>query len=172
VEDPKYARGLVKREVTRVLSPGTLLEDSFFCKASGRRAATTFWRRFVPIKTDALRAVAHRHLNRRVSRRRSDCRCRVVKATPSRCRQLQAAKSMTEYSANGSLGTDGSTRRSLPQSADQTPLAADESQLRWAKVREELLRFCTLRTSGAASTARVRRLLANAAIARCAPHRF
>jgi DNA mismatch repair protein MutS len=29
VEDPKYARGLVKREVTRVLSPGTLLEDSF-----------------------------------------------------------------------------------------------------------------------------------------------
>src|SRR5687768_2585769 len=29
VEDPKYARGLVKREVTRVLSPGTLVEDSF-----------------------------------------------------------------------------------------------------------------------------------------------
>jgi len=29
VEDPKYARGLVKREVVRVLSPGTILEDSF-----------------------------------------------------------------------------------------------------------------------------------------------
>ena len=28
-EDPKYARGLVKREVVRVLSPGTVLEDSF-----------------------------------------------------------------------------------------------------------------------------------------------
>src|SRR5687768_11428927 len=25
VEDPKYARGLVKRDITRVLSPGTLL---------------------------------------------------------------------------------------------------------------------------------------------------
>ena len=29
VEDPKYARGLVKREITRVLSPGTVLEEAF-----------------------------------------------------------------------------------------------------------------------------------------------
>ncbi len=29
VEDPKFAKGLVKREVTRVITPGTLLEDSF-----------------------------------------------------------------------------------------------------------------------------------------------
>ena len=28
VEDPKYAKGLVKRRVTRVLTPGTVLEDS------------------------------------------------------------------------------------------------------------------------------------------------
>ncbi len=28
VEDPKYARGLVKREVVRVLSPGTVIEDA------------------------------------------------------------------------------------------------------------------------------------------------
>lgn len=28
-ENPKYAKGLVKREVVRVLSPGTVLEDSF-----------------------------------------------------------------------------------------------------------------------------------------------
>jgi DNA mismatch repair protein MutS len=28
VEDPKFAKGLVKREVTRVITPGTLLEDS------------------------------------------------------------------------------------------------------------------------------------------------
>ncbi|MFQ3610527.1 MAG: DNA mismatch repair protein MutS [Fimbriimonadales bacterium] len=28
VEDPKFAKGLVKRKVTRVLTPGTLLEDS------------------------------------------------------------------------------------------------------------------------------------------------
>lgn len=37
VEDPKYARGLVKREVVRVLSPGTVLEDSYL---SGVGAAT------------------------------------------------------------------------------------------------------------------------------------
>ncbi len=29
MEDPKYARGLVKREVVRVLSPGTVTEDAF-----------------------------------------------------------------------------------------------------------------------------------------------
>ncbi|RYG56565.1 DNA mismatch repair protein MutS, partial [bacterium] len=37
MEDPKYARGLVKREVVRVLSPGTVLEDAFL---SGVGAAT------------------------------------------------------------------------------------------------------------------------------------
>ncbi|RYZ71205.1 MAG: DNA mismatch repair protein MutS, partial [Proteobacteria bacterium] len=29
MEDPKYARGIVKREVVRVLSPGTVLEDAY-----------------------------------------------------------------------------------------------------------------------------------------------
>ncbi len=28
VEDPKYAKGLVKRKVTRVVTPGTILEDT------------------------------------------------------------------------------------------------------------------------------------------------
>jgi len=37
MEDPKYARGLVKREVVRVLSPGTVLEDAFL---TGMGAAT------------------------------------------------------------------------------------------------------------------------------------
>ncbi len=37
MEDPKYARGLVKREVVRVLSPGTVLEDAFL---SGMGAGT------------------------------------------------------------------------------------------------------------------------------------
>ncbi|HEX8465969.1 MAG TPA: DNA mismatch repair protein MutS, partial [Abditibacterium sp.] len=37
MEDPKYARGLVKREVVRVLSPGTVMEDAFL---SGVGAAT------------------------------------------------------------------------------------------------------------------------------------
>jgi DNA mismatch repair protein MutS len=37
MEDPKYARGLVKREVVRVLSPGTILEDSYL---SGVGAST------------------------------------------------------------------------------------------------------------------------------------
>ena len=37
MEDAKYARGLVKREVVRVLSPGTVLEDAFL---SGVGAAT------------------------------------------------------------------------------------------------------------------------------------
>ena len=37
MEDAKYARGLVKREVVRVLSPGTVMEDAFL---SGVGAAT------------------------------------------------------------------------------------------------------------------------------------
>ncbi|MDF2440852.1 MAG: mismatch repair protein MutS, partial [Abditibacteriota bacterium] len=38
VEDPKYARGLVKREVTRVLSPGTVLEDSLLSSIGAAKA--------------------------------------------------------------------------------------------------------------------------------------
>lgn len=36
-EDPKQARGLVKREVVRVLSPGTILEDSFLSSVGAAR---------------------------------------------------------------------------------------------------------------------------------------
>jgi DNA mismatch repair protein MutS len=38
VEDPKYSRGLVKREVVRVLSPGTILEDSFLSSVGAAKA--------------------------------------------------------------------------------------------------------------------------------------
>ncbi|MCX6380597.1 MAG: DNA mismatch repair protein MutS [Armatimonadetes bacterium] len=34
VEDPKYAKGLVKRKVTRVVTPGTILEDTMLDSAS------------------------------------------------------------------------------------------------------------------------------------------
>jgi DNA mismatch repair protein MutS len=64
VEDPKYARGLVKREVTRVLSPGTLLEDSFLQSVGAARGNNFL---------AALCADKDRYLNRRVSRGRSDC---------------------------------------------------------------------------------------------------
>jgi DNA mismatch repair protein MutS len=35
VEDPKQAKGLVRREVTRVVTPGTLLEDEFLDRSVG-----------------------------------------------------------------------------------------------------------------------------------------
>jgi len=35
VEDPKLAKGLVKREITRVVTPGTLLEDEFLDRTLG-----------------------------------------------------------------------------------------------------------------------------------------
>src|SRR4028119_735461 len=35
MEDAKYSRGLVKREVVRVLSPGTMLEDSYLNSVGG-----------------------------------------------------------------------------------------------------------------------------------------
>jgi len=35
VEDPKQAKGLVKREITRVITPGTLLEDEFLDRTLG-----------------------------------------------------------------------------------------------------------------------------------------
>jgi DNA mismatch repair protein MutS len=144
VEDPKYARGLVKREVTRVLSPGTLLEDSFLQSVGAARGnnflaalcadkeLTRFGLSLIDISTGEFLAgevVAEAEVVRSNS-----------KAVVTPVASCEVDDLSTQL--NGSLELNGSHDVANPaQSADQTPLAANESQVRWAKVREELLRF-------------------------------
>ena len=40
VENPKFAQGIVKREVTRVITPGTVLEDELLADDRGNALAT------------------------------------------------------------------------------------------------------------------------------------
>ncbi|MFK4765099.1 DNA mismatch repair protein MutS [Desulfobaculum sp. SPO524] len=43
VEDPKQAKGLVKREVTRILTPGTVVEDSNLTSKTHNYLTALFW---------------------------------------------------------------------------------------------------------------------------------
>ncbi|MBU1247113.1 MAG: DNA mismatch repair protein MutS, partial [Proteobacteria bacterium] len=43
VEDPREAKGLVKREVTRVLTPGTVVEDANLSAKTNNFLAALFW---------------------------------------------------------------------------------------------------------------------------------
>ena len=43
VEDPRQAKGLVKREVTRVLTPGTVVEDSTLAAKTHNYLAALYW---------------------------------------------------------------------------------------------------------------------------------
>ncbi|HEX8236342.1 MAG TPA: DNA mismatch repair protein MutS [Abditibacteriaceae bacterium] len=138
VEDPKYARGLVKREVTRVLSPGTLLEDSFLQSVGAARGnnflaalcadkeLTRFGLSLIDISTGEFLA-GEVVADAEVARPNSN----AIVPPEASCEVDDTSTQLNGSQANGHPS----------QSADQTPLAADESQVRWAKVREELLRF-------------------------------
>ena len=43
VEDPKFAKGLVKRKVTRVVTPGTLVEDRYLDARSNNYLVAAVW---------------------------------------------------------------------------------------------------------------------------------
>ena len=129
VEDPKLARGLVKREVVRVLSPGTLLEDSYLSsvgasKSNNFLAALSCDKTLTHFGLSLVDVSTGEFLTGEISGQKS-----VVSgqksgdANSSAC----APTSNIEYPTSGA--------------ADQTPQNADESSTRFAAIREELLRF-------------------------------
>jgi DNA mismatch repair protein MutS len=129
VEDPKYSRGLVKREVVRVLSPGTVIEDSFLNSVGSAHGNTGTGNNF-------LAAI-------------------VSNAEYSRFGLALLDVSTGEFLAGelepggGRLETNNRSQPCEPTSnlqppasvVDQTPEAADAAASRWANLREELLRF-------------------------------
>jgi len=127
MEDAKYSRGLVKREVVRVLSPGTVLEDAFL-QSVGSAGANNF---LAALSTNA--QLSHFGLS-------------FVDISTG---EFVAGEIESVGRANGSTRAgdicdtlqSSAAEAGAAISADQTPLAADEAALRWARLREELLRF-------------------------------
>ncbi|HEX8833235.1 MAG TPA: hypothetical protein VF719_03505, partial [Abditibacteriaceae bacterium] len=150
VEDPKYARGLVKREVTRVLSPGTLLEDAFLnsvgaargnnflAALSTSRDLTRFGLALIDISTGEFLAGEIGAPNEK------EMKAETARAAANRAATNGAAQ-QDNVDAPSVCEPDttpqSTTELDAIHSADQTPLAADEAASRWAKLREELLRF-------------------------------
>ncbi len=118
VEDPKLARGLVKRAVTRVLSAGTLLEDSYL-NSVGASKANNFLAALSCDKT-----LTHFGL------------ALVDVSTGEFLAGEIGAQSVVVRSQN-----EVEAPCEPASSVDQTPENADESSTRWSALREELLRF-------------------------------
>jgi DNA mismatch repair protein MutS len=130
VEDPKYARGLVKREITRVLSPGTLLEDSylnsvgaargnnFLAALSANKDLSRFGLALIDISTGEFLAGE------------------IEGGAPVGADEVCPPPSAPELASGIEPVIEAAS-----SSADQTPLAADEAASRWQRVREELLRY-------------------------------
>jgi DNA mismatch repair protein MutS len=122
VEDPKYARGLVKRDITRVLSPGTLLEESFL-QSVGAAKGNNF---LAALSSDANFQTFGLAL---VDVSTGEFLAGQVEAAPS---IRDACEPSAGNESNGAASTSGAL--------DVTPEAAEGAN-RWAKLREELLRF-------------------------------
>lgn len=143
VEDPKLAKGLVKREVTRVLSPGTLLEDSYLASVGAGRSnnflaalscskdLSRFGLALIDISTGEFLA--------------GEIDAAFLPKTTASAKDDKAACESDVPAAEKSLQfdglLDGASVLNTTGTPDQTPLAADESAARWVKLREELLRF-------------------------------
>jgi DNA mismatch repair protein MutS len=126
VEDPKYSRGLVKREVVRVLSPGTVIEDSFL-NSIGAATGNNF-----------LAALVCNHEYSRFGLALLDISTGEFLA--GEISSTGNGKQETENAGQQRLCEPASSLQP-PAPGDQTPLAADEAAARWANLREELLRF-------------------------------
>ena len=114
MEDPKYARGLVKREVVRVLSPGTVLEDAFL---SGVGAATG---------NNFLAALS--------------CDTKMSRFGLALVDVSTGEFLAGEVEAVGDLSVNACEVEEASEGDDVTPENA-ESGARFSKLREELLRF-------------------------------
>ncbi len=118
VEDPKYARGLVKREITRVLSPGTVIEDSFL-QSVGAAKGNNF-----------LAAL---------------CADKDLQHFGLALVDVSTGEFLAgQIEAEGKVGVQAACAPDeepiAPGAQDQTPDAA-EGHARWFKLREELQRF-------------------------------
>lgn len=117
VEDPKYARGLVKRDITRVLSPGTLLEDSYLSSV-GASKGNNFLAAITPGKD----------LNR----------FGLALIDVSTGEFLAGEVETGPIAKPVPVGTPALLTE--PTALDQTPLAAEDAA-RWHRLREELARY-------------------------------
>jgi DNA mismatch repair protein MutS len=117
MEDPKYARGIVKREVVRVLSPGTVLEDAYLSNI-GAATANNY---LAAIVTDA---------------KLSRFGLAFVDITTGDFLAGEIEGDLNGQTQNEPCEADNTISMGL----DVTP-AASENTARFAKLREELLRF-------------------------------
>lgn len=129
MEDPKYARGIVKREVVRVLTPGTVLEDSFLASIGAGRGNNYL----AALSCDA-------HLTRfgiaLLDISTGEFLAGEIEG------QTAGSKKVSAGSADDACEPDGHVSGQISASdADQTPFAAEEFSQRFAALREELLRF-------------------------------
>ncbi len=124
MEDPKYSRGLVKREVVRVLSPGTVLEDSFL-QSIGAGRGNNF---LAALTTDAQLT-------------RFGLALLDISTGEFLAGEIEANAERGTRNAEICEPDEAPPLEVSAASADQTPAAADAAAARWAKLREELLRY-------------------------------
>ena len=111
VEDPKYSRGLVKREVVRVLSPGTILEDSFLNSVGAAKG------------NNYLAAI---------------CANPELSRFGLALLDISTGEFLAGEISSG-LNPKGETKQG--QLCEPVQISTEEEDTRWASLREELLRF-------------------------------
>ena len=122
VEDPKYARGIVKREVVRVLTPGTVIEDALLASVGAGQG------------NNYLAALSCDNALSRFGIAILD-----ISTGEFLAGEIQTAGGGRQEAAcepEGHLSGQVSSTDS-----DQTPQAAEAFSQRFAALREELLRF-------------------------------
>ncbi len=140
VEDPKLARGLVKREVTRVLSPGTLLEDSYL-NSVGASKANNFLAALSCDKTMTHFGLALVDVSTGEFLAGEVSSVQLAAAGNNRQEAAAIGSGSQRMAEESPCATEDSSFVHPQSSIDQTPDNADESSTRWAALREELLRF-------------------------------
>lgn len=122
VEDPKYARGIVKREVVRVLTPGTVIEEALLASVGAGQA------------NNYLAALSCDNSLSRFGLALLD-----ISTGEFLAGEVEAAgngKQETACEPEGHL-----SGLIAASDADQTPQAAEAFSQRFAALREELLRY-------------------------------
>lgn len=128
MEDPKYARGIVKREVVRVLTPGTVIEESLLASIGAGQA------------NNYLAALSCDNTLSRFGIALVDVSTGEFLAGEIEGQAKGQAKGLRRVEDD--CEPEGHLSGAVSASdADQTPLAAEEFSQRFATLREELLRY-------------------------------
>jgi DNA mismatch repair protein MutS len=122
VEDPKYARGIVKREVVRVLTPGTVIEEALLASVGAGQA------------NNYLAALSCDNSLSRFGLALMD-----ISTGEFLAGEVQSADGGRQEAACESEGHVSGLVTAAD--ADQTPQAAEAFSQRFATLREELLRY-------------------------------